>query len=271
MSAYPIDDLILVIGAMKAGTSSLHAYLDRHPEISMSRTKELEFFVEERNFRRGLAWYQRQLSSGPGLKGESSPSYTKCTLFKGVPERIRGFVARPRLVYVVRDPVKRVVAHWVHNYADGREARPLSVMLEDLEDNHYLDASRYGMQLERYLEHFAEHEIRVVSLERLQREPQAIMREVFEFVGVDPAFEDESFGEVFHASSEKKTLSPLGRRIRQLPGGRAFRKYLGWIFEEPFGRPALGPSDESCLIEALSPDVEKLRSLTGQRFPEWCL
>ena len=56
--------LLLVIGAMKSGTSSLHRYLDLHPEIRMSRRKELNFFIEEFNYGRGLAWYRKQLRGG---------------------------------------------------------------------------------------------------------------------------------------------------------------------------------------------------------------
>ena len=50
---------LIVIGAQKCGTSVLHYYLSLHPEVSMSKPKELNFFIEERNWPRGVDWYKR--------------------------------------------------------------------------------------------------------------------------------------------------------------------------------------------------------------------
>jgi hypothetical protein len=81
----------LIIGAMKAGTTSLYHYLKSHPQIHMSRIKELDFFVTELNWGRGLDWYSQQFS-GIGTNvlaaGEASTNYTKYPRYKGVPERI---------------------------------------------------------------------------------------------------------------------------------------------------------------------------------------
>src|SRR5687767_10224357 len=66
---------LVVIGAMKSATSSLHHYLNLHPEISMSETKELDFFVEDKNWPRGIEWYESQFSAAR-IRGESSPNYT---------------------------------------------------------------------------------------------------------------------------------------------------------------------------------------------------
>ena len=56
---------LIVIGAAKCGTTSLHRYLDLHPEIAMTKAKELDFFVEDRNWQRGLGWYESQFRPGP--------------------------------------------------------------------------------------------------------------------------------------------------------------------------------------------------------------
>ena len=68
----------LVIGAMKAGTTSLFHYLEPHPEVFMPRLKELDFFVVEGNWARGLSWYRRQFrlaGEGTVALGEASPTY----------------------------------------------------------------------------------------------------------------------------------------------------------------------------------------------------
>ncbi|MDQ4058746.1 MAG: sulfotransferase, partial [Actinomycetota bacterium] len=70
----------LIIGAMKAGTTSLYHYLRSHPEVFMPAVKELDFFVEDINWRRGLSWYRRQFASAPPearAVGEASTNYSK--------------------------------------------------------------------------------------------------------------------------------------------------------------------------------------------------
>ncbi len=67
---------LIVIGAQKCGTTSLHDYLGRHPEIRMSAEKELNFFQLERNWHRGVHWYEKQFPGGTAIRGETSPGYT---------------------------------------------------------------------------------------------------------------------------------------------------------------------------------------------------
>ena len=45
---------LLIIGAMKCGTTSLHNYLNLHPECYMQQEKELDYFIEKRNYKKGL-------------------------------------------------------------------------------------------------------------------------------------------------------------------------------------------------------------------------
>ena len=67
---------LIIIGAMKCGTSALHRYLGLHPEISMSDEKELNFFIEGMNWEKGLAWYESMFTGKAKVHGESSPDYT---------------------------------------------------------------------------------------------------------------------------------------------------------------------------------------------------
>jgi hypothetical protein len=64
---------LLIIGAMKAGTSSLHDYLSHHPDIFMSQQKELDFFCSNLNYKKGIEWYKQNLSTHALLKLFSQP------------------------------------------------------------------------------------------------------------------------------------------------------------------------------------------------------
>ena len=67
---------LIIIGGLKCGTTSIHHYLGLHPEIQMSKPKELNFFVSELNWDLGLDWYASRFDDRFAVRGESSPHYT---------------------------------------------------------------------------------------------------------------------------------------------------------------------------------------------------
>ena len=112
---------LIIIGGLKCGTTSIHHYLGLHPEIQMSKPKELNFFVAELNWDLGLDWYASRFDDRFPVRGESSPHYTNLPRFTGVAERIREHCPDARLIYMVRDPIKRILSHWVHATGAGYE------------------------------------------------------------------------------------------------------------------------------------------------------
>lgn len=178
----------LIVGAMKTGTTSLHAYLRTHPEIYMPRCKELDYFVSEKNWDRGGAWYERQFAEAPEdarALGEASTNYSKYPTFQGVPERIRGVLPQVKLVYIVRDPLARLRSHVAHRMEEGGES--LS-MAEAAMDQHMRSCSNYALQLQQYLRFFSRDQVLVVVSERLRVQREAALSEVFSFLDVAPDF-----------------------------------------------------------------------------------
>jgi hypothetical protein len=100
----------------------------------MSSTKELDFFVLEKNWSKGIKWYESNFTSTDETKilGESSPNYTKCHVFGGVPKRMYSVLPEARLIYILRDPIERIVSHYMHSYHRRRENRNISEALTDL-------------------------------------------------------------------------------------------------------------------------------------------
>lgn len=90
----------LVIGAMKAGTTSMHRYLDAHPDVFMATQKELNFFIEELNWSKGLGWYEERFAEAGDAtaRGEASPGYAGYPVRRGVPERIAATLPDARFV-----------------------------------------------------------------------------------------------------------------------------------------------------------------------------
>lgn len=269
---------LIVIGAQKCGTSGLHYYLSLHPEVSMSNPKELNFFIEERNLSRGLEWYSRHFDPAARCRGEASPNYTAYPQHLGVPERIASVVPDARLVFIVRDPIERITAHWIHNYAKRREKGDLRATL--LHPNtSYISRSKYFMQLQRYLAHFSEEQILVLDQRDLRDDRMPTLRRLFEFVGVDPSFQHPKFEDVRHSTSRKKRATRFGMRVQKASRTRFGRRIprRAWLaldvalpLSKPIAKPegiaeALGPE----VLEVLHEDAERLRAQTGRPFAHW--
>jgi hypothetical protein len=272
---------LIVIGGLKCGTTSLHHYLNLHPEISMSRPKELNFFVAELNWELGTDWYASHFDRSAPVRGESSPHYTNLPRFQGVAERMVSVIPEARVVYMVRDPIDRMLSHYLHNVGGGYEHRGLSEALGDATSS-YVDRSRYAMQAEPYLSAFGAERVAIVSREELKDEREATMRGLFELCGVDPGFRSEQFEREWETGSGKSSggFRIMDRAVR-LPGLRALDRNFDrlpesvrWLVERVVHDPDSGaapkpdlPAELRARLEALlRDDVERLEEIAGRSF-----
>jgi hypothetical protein len=246
----PLPDF-LVIGAQKAGTTALYAYLRWHPGIAGPSWKEVSFF--DRHWWRGEAWYRGQfpLRAGERLVGEASPSYLFHPL---APKRARSLVPGAKLVAQLRDPVDRAYSQYQHEVALGRE--PLSFedalaaederLVGEVErliadsrafsrawwDHTYTARGRYAEQLERWLEAFPSEQLLVVRTEDLGERPAETYASILAFLGAEP-HELPDYPRVFDRDYEPMraetraalaaTFAEPNRRLEALLG-----RELGW-------------------------------------------
>jgi hypothetical protein len=269
---------LIVVGAQKCGTSSLHRYLNTHPEIAMSADKELDFFggPQFANWERGLGWYRAQFDPEAPVRGESSPSYAAHPFVFGTPERIQEAVPNAKLIYLVRDPIERLLSQYVHLVTAGEERRSLAQIFAErpLEHTAYVLMSSYWLQLERYLEQFSSEQVLVVDQEDLRHQRARTMARIFRFLGVDASFVSDDWQRELHRSSvkrEPRLAGPGGRAgvrlLRRLP--RRVSKRLEPLVTRPAERPVLEASLRTRLEATLRPEVERLREHTGEAFAGW--
>jgi len=269
----------LVIGALKAGTTSLWTYLRGHPDVYMPEEKELRFFVEQHNWDRGLDWYEGRFSASGGAHaiGEASPAYTIATSFPGVPARIASLIPEAKLIYVVRHPVERMRSHYLQRRVDGTERLPPErAFLEDLD---YLHTSRYAFQIDLYLEHFARDQILIITTEELREDRLETLQRAFGFIGVDPDVVPAGIDEVRNRSAEKEIRSPVVAGIRERSAYRAAARVVPTPLRRLHHRLStryMSISDvrlpvdvEARIVDALRPDVERLRALMDPGFDGW--
>lgn len=214
----------VVVGAMKCGTSALHAYLAAHPQVSMSEPKELNFFFgpatapsgppetwwREGQWHRGPGWYAAQFDAALPVRGESSPGYTDPHHVE-VAERMAALVPDVRLVYLVRDPVQRALSQYRHHVRDGTEHRPVAEALTD-EGSQYLSRSRYAARIAPFLERFRREQLLVVVQERLMCDRRGELRRVYAHVGANPAFWHPDLLELVHVGGREHPVDAGLRR-----------------------------------------------------------
>jgi hypothetical protein len=271
---------LVVIGAARCGTTSLHMYLDAHPDVFMARHKELRFFVAEEAWGRGLDWYRAQFPDrGACVYGESSPAYTMYPIHRGVPERMAEIIPHARLVYLVRDPVARIVSNVHLSLRTGSATGDLATVLGSSGER-YLAGSRYGTQLERYLRVFRDDRIMVVDFDDLVGQTDATMRSVFAFARVDPDRGSDDLTKVWNRSAGHGRKHLVGRAVVHGIDGvlgkersHRLRRFVPAWAKRPFTRSVPAPVADretlEWLTDALAPEAARLRALTGRPFAGW--
>ena len=203
----------IIIGAQKSGTTSLYAHLSQHPQLWPSIVKEVHYFDGGRdptlnNFEMGEAWYRahfpfKKLVGKHQEVFEASPLY----IFNPwAPRRIFELVPKVKIIAMLRNPTERSISHYFHERRMNRETLSLCEALQK-EDTRlqnvlkkknykhhnfvykaYKARGVYKEQLERYLSYFPRQQIMVLKSEDFFNDPSNTIKQVFEFVGVDPRF-----------------------------------------------------------------------------------
>ncbi|HEX6586718.1 MAG TPA: sulfotransferase [Solirubrobacterales bacterium] len=275
---------LIIIGGLKCGTTSIHHYLGLHPEVDMSKPKELNFFVEELNWDLGLEWYKGRFDDRFQVRGESSPHYTNFPYFAGVPERIAEHIPDAKLIYMVRDPISRILSHWRHAVGAGYETRPMEEALAR-PDQTYVTRSRYWMQLQPYLERFDPGQIEVITQEELQSDREGTMRRTLRFAGVDESFYSEQFEREWEKSTAKESdRYQVMEKLIKLPGFRSFDRNfdrlperMRWMVEKVVHdpdapsapKPKLPDRIRDELTARFGEDVAALQQFAGREFAGW--
>jgi len=273
----------IVIGATKAGTTSLDFYLSLHPEIHVARPKEPRFFVDMAEptgrWGRGVDWYQELFRTTKRMCGEASPVYTHYPALSDVPERMARLVPGAKLIYVVREPMERLKSHHLMLCRQRRESSDLDAVLAAKSEPRCLLASCYGSQLEKFLEWFPLEQIYVLESEDLSRNRMAALRCVFEFLGVDPGFTSPLFRHRRNVTGHQRIPSATGRKLLDSRGMRLAQDLLPdplfYHLKNLLLRPFAGKQPSMELSEKVQDEIHRLfrtemsllRRLCGQSLP----
>jgi hypothetical protein len=191
-------DFILA-GAQKSGTTALHYFLSKHPNITMGDQQEMHFFDDDEKFA-GANDYDLLHRHFPRvarstIAGECTPSYL---YWKPAAERIWQYNSKIKLLVLLRNPIDRAFAHWNMQRFKGRE--PLD-FLEAVKEEKiriagappiearrfaYVDRGLYAQQLERFFQFFPREQMKVVKFEHFQTQQRETLDSIFSFLGLKP-------------------------------------------------------------------------------------
>ena len=206
---------LMVVGAARCGTSSIHELFRLHPAVCASNPKEPFFFENE--YERGLDYYRQAYF--PHWNGQHVVVEARVAnmVLPFVTPRIKNTFPDAQFVVSLREPAERAFSHWALKHSVGLERRPFGVAIaqarERLREGNelegpdgerlwraairdrpphvardvYLEAGLYATHMKRFFAHFPRERLFVLSMEELRADTSDIPRRLFQFAGLDPA------------------------------------------------------------------------------------
>ncbi|WP_026072373.1 sulfotransferase family protein [Nodosilinea nodulosa] len=289
----------LIVGAAKAGTTSLYKYLSQHPQVYMSPRKEPRYFAPEYY----TTFYHQAIGNLYREKGMSRQEYE--TLFDGVTneiaigeasteylffeksaERIKQAIPDAKILMILRNPIDRAFSAYCFHLRDGRETLSFEEALAQeptREKQHwqvgwfYKKGGFYYEQVNRYYKLFEHHRIKIILWRNLNQNPRKVCAEVFEFLGVDPSFAPNFSRE---NASKKPRSKVLNRYVFK---NRQFKEKIQAMLPEPVysaianplkrvfytKKDSIIPEVKEQLKRCYRDDIRKLEDLIKQDLSHW--
>lgn len=268
----PIDRFGIIIGAMKAGTTSLYSHLARHQEVCECKRKETNFFTLDGMNQSSLVGYYRLWDWCQGkhkVAVEASPNYTqKLENWSGTARRIAELgLDRVRLIYIVRHPIDRIESQIRHGMRAGFH-RSLDHSWPDFA----IATSKYAMWLDHYAQIFTRNRIHVLTLEEYGDDPYRSIGEVCKFLGISEQFalKDMELLQNSSEGAERNLLSwflhDLGNVARDplsFSPTIALRRIKGLARFDRKARFRFTEQERAAVLAELAPDLMNLRDNWG--------
>lgn len=278
-----IDNFILIIGAMKCGTTSLFSYLSQHPEICPAKRKEPNFFSVDSNYKQGFEFYLQEWSEWQPaihkLAMEATINYSKIPVFSNAAVRIARYQNRAsfKFIYIVRDPIERIESHYTH--AKGTNWGSNILDLSQGIDPELIVTSKYALQLDEYYSRFPPENILLLNFEDLKARPKVVLEQVCSFLNIDSKFTFSGIEKAHNTNKSRVIDDELWRKFRKIKTLRNFgRTYLSdeqkQLFHSLFGKKVegnikLSKSQKEYILDCIAEDLARLKSQYGVNINAW--
>ena len=218
---------MVVIGAMKAATSTICAYLEDHPDIYMVPGAEPNYFSHDDNYVRGEDWYNAHLADRRDeiQCGEGSNDYAARDMYPDSAARMAAYNPDMKIVYMVRHPLDRIISAWIQNRANRGDMIPptLDLAVQEMRAR-FVGQSLYWQNIEPYRAHFGDDQIFVGFMEDLKHKPVAFFESLCRFLEISPKLQAERAQ--VNKSAGKRIPTRRFTQVNQMPLVRNLKTVL---------------------------------------------
>ena len=280
-----------IVGAPKAGTTSLYHYLNEHLEIEMSSQKEPDFFSDKSLQKQKLYYAKNRIDTIEKynslfqredviLRGDASVSYL---FYEDVPHKLIQYNPDAKIIIMLRNPIDRAFSHYLMDYGLGLISESFETIIQkqskhknaNLFYQQYIQVSEYAKQIKRYLEVFSKDNIYFIDYEDFKNKTSDIVNSVLMFLAVNDDFQS------YLRKKHNTYTAPKNRIIRYVYSFVSFRNMLANILPRNLTKiirnllfrsdkkPKLSDSTRDFLKKHFESDVRELSKLLNKDFAKW--
>ena len=280
-----------IVGAPKAGTTSLYHYLNEHPQVVMSSQKEPDYFSDNAIHEQGMYYGKNRVNTLDKYEslfaqkesvvyGEGSVSYL---FYDNVAEDIKKYNPNAKIIIMLRNPIERAFSHYLMDYRLGLVSDSFENIITKKSKHknahlfyqQYIEVSKYANQIQRYLDFFEKENILFIDYEDLKNNVSKTVDQVYDFLNISTEFAAD-------INTKYNTFTmPKNKGIRFIYSFVFLRKILtfflpiylvknirAFLFKAD-KKPELLKETRSQLSIIFNNDIKKLEEVLGKNYSKW--
>jgi len=280
-----------IVGAPKAGTTSLYHYLNEHPQVEMSSQKEPDYFSDKAIHQQGMYYDKKRVNTPDKYEslfvqkesvvyGEGSVSYL---FYDNVAEDIKKYNPNAKIIIMLRNPIERAFSHYLMDYrlglvSDSFEniiAKKSKCKNAHLFYQQYIEVSKYAKQIQRYLDFFEKENILFIDYEEFKKNVSKSVDQAYNFLNISAEFSADVY------TKYNAFVMPKNKGIRFIYSFVFLRRILTFLF--PIGlvknikillfkidkKPKLLKETRIHLRKIFKNDIKKLEEVLGKDYSKW--
>ena len=280
-----------IIGAPKAGTTSLYHYLNEHPQVEMSSQKEPDYFSDKAIHEQGMYYGKNRVDTLDKYEslfvqkesvvyGEGSVSYL---FYDNVAEDIKKYNPNAKIIVMLRNPIERAFSHYLMDYRLGLISDSFENIIAKKSKHknahlfyqQYIEVSKYGKQIQRYLDFFEKENILFIDYEDFKKNVSKTVDQVYNFLNISTEFAAD-------INTKHNTFTmPKNKVIRFVYSFVFLRKLLAFLFPiflvknircllfKADKKPELLKETRDQLRKIFNDDIEELEEILSKDYSKW--
>jgi len=280
-----------IVGAPKAGTTSLYHYLSEHPQVEMSSQKEPDYFSDKAINEQGMYYTKNRVNSLAKYEslfvqkesvvyGEASVSYL---FYENVAEDIKKYNPNAKIIIMLRNPIERAFSHYLMDYRLGLISDSFENVLAKKSKHknahlfyqQYIEVSKYSKQIQRYLDFFKKDSILFIDYEDFKINVSRTVDQVYNFLHISTEFAAD-------INTKHNTFTmPKNKVIRLIYSFVFLRKILAFLFPtylvknirvllfKSDKKPELLKETRSLLKRIFNDDIKNLEEILSKDYSKW--